>query len=114
MADAPQRVVDLLLLDGELALVGQHLPRRAGMVGDRRDPLGARLEHLERARLGVAALALRDDGADAIAGDRAGDEDDIATAPVRRSLETRDAVAAVGERLDAQLELGTALGARKG
>ena len=30
-----QRVVDLLGLDLELALVGEHLPRRAGVVGDR-------------------------------------------------------------------------------
>ena len=30
-----QRVVDLRVLDLELALVGQHLPRRAGVVGDR-------------------------------------------------------------------------------
>ena len=34
LADAPQRVVDLLGLDLELALVGQHLPRRARVVGD--------------------------------------------------------------------------------
>ena len=39
---------------------------------------GARLEHLERARLGVVALALRDDRAHAVAGDRARDEDDVA------------------------------------
>ena len=36
VADPPQRVVDLLGLDLELALVGQHLPRRARVVGDRR------------------------------------------------------------------------------
>ena len=91
----------------ELALVGQHLPRRARVVGERRDALGARLEHLERARLGVGALALRDDRAHEVAGDRAGDEDDVA-------LEAGDAVAAVGERVDAQVELGAALGAGEG
>ena len=99
-ADPRQRVAHLLVLDGELALVGQHLPRRARMIGQRRDPLRARLEHLERARLGVAALALRDDRADAVAGDRARDEDDVAAAPVVGRLQAGDAVAAVGERLD--------------
>ena len=102
-----QRVAHLLVLDRELALVGQHLPRRAGMVGERRDALGARLEHLERARLGVAALALRDDRAHEVAGDGARDEDDVA-------LEAGDAVAAVGEGLDAQVELRALLGAREG
>ena len=41
-----QRVGDLLVLDLELALVGQHLPRRAGVVGDRpamRSGLGSRI-----------------------------------------------------------------------
>ena len=77
-ADARQRVADLLLLDRELALVGQHLPRRAGMVGQRRDALGAGLEDLDRPRLGVGALALRHDRADAVARHGAGDEDDVA------------------------------------
>ena len=45
-------------LISQLALVGQHLPGHAGVVGDGRDPLGARLEHLDRARVRVAALAL--------------------------------------------------------
>ena len=102
-----QRVVDLLGLDLELALVGQHLPRRARMVGDRRDPLGARLEDLDRARLGVGALALRDDRADAVARDRVADEHDVAVEP-------RDARAAVGERVDAQVELVAARGAGRG
>ena len=56
-ADAAQRVADLLGLDRELALVGEHLPRRAGMVGDRRDAVGRRLEDLDRPRLRVRALA---------------------------------------------------------
>ncbi len=33
-AEPPQRVADLLLLDLELALVGEDLPGRAGVVGD--------------------------------------------------------------------------------
>ena len=60
-----------------------------------------------RARLGVRALALRDDGADAVAGDAAAHEDDVAVQP-------RDAVAAVGEVVDAEVQLGAALGARRG
>ena len=55
LADAPQRVVDLLGLDLELLLVRQHLPRRARMLGrGRLDAVGRRLEDLDRARLGVA------------------------------------------------------------
>jgi hypothetical protein len=37
VADPAQRVADLLGLDLELALVGQHLPGRARMVGERLD-----------------------------------------------------------------------------
>ena len=77
-ADAGQRVLDLLLLDLELALVGQHLPRRARVVGDLGDAVGRGLEDLDRARLGVGALGLADHGADAVAGHGAGDEDDVA------------------------------------
>ena len=42
LADPPQRVVDLLLLDLELLRVGEHLPGGAGVVGDRLEPVGAR------------------------------------------------------------------------
>src|ERR1019366_1357665 len=70
------------------------------MVGLGGDALGARLEHLERARVGVAALALVDHGAHAVAGDGAGDEHHIAAL-----AETRHALAAEGQRLDLQLEL---------
>jgi hypothetical protein len=104
VADPGQRVAHLLVLDGELALVGQDLPRRARVIGEGRDALGARLQHLERAGLGVGALALRDDRAHAIARDRARDEDDVA-------LQPRDPVAAVGERVDLQVKLGALLGA---
>ena len=94
-ADAAQGVVDLGVLDLQLALVGEHLPGHAGMVGERGDPLGPGLEHLERARVGVGALALVDERADTVAGDGAGDEHDVAAVP-----EARDALAAVGERVD--------------
>ena len=95
--DPRQRVLDLLLLDLELARVGQHLPRRAGVVGDGRDAVGRRLEQLDRARLGVPS-GLADLRADAVAGHGAGDEDDVAV------LAARDAVAAVGEAVDGELE----------
>ena len=68
------------------------------MVGARRDPVRRRLDDLDRARLGVRALGLADDRADAVAGHGAGDEHDVAVV-------ARDAVAAVGERVDRQLEL---------
>src|SRR2546423_587987 len=50
-ADALERVCDLALLFLELALVRQHLPRRARMRCARLDPVGRRLEHLDRTRL---------------------------------------------------------------
>ncbi len=65
-------------LDLELALVGEHLPRRARVVGDRRDAVGGGLEDLDRAGLGVGALGLADDGAHAVARQAAGDEHDVA------------------------------------
>ena len=79
-ADAGQRLGDLLLLDLELALVGQHLPRRPGVVGDGRDAVRRGLEYVDRARLGVGALGLGDHRAHAVAGQAAGDEDDVAAA----------------------------------
>jgi hypothetical protein len=96
--DPGQRLLDLRGLDLELALVGQHLPRRARVVGDLRQAVGRGLEDLDRARLGVGALGLADDRAHPIAGQRARHEDDVAVA-------ARDAVAAVGERIDGQVEL---------
>ncbi len=86
---------------------GQHLPRRAGVVGARRDAVGRRLDDLDGARLGVGALGLADDGAHAVAGNGAGHEHDIA-------VTARDAVAAVGERVDRQLELVAARRAEPG
>src|SRR6202020_1089240 len=102
LSDPPQRLVDLRLLELELALVWKHLPRRSGMVGEGRDPVRARHQHLDGARLGVGALALADHRADAIARDRALDEHDIA-------VQACDAGAAVRERVDPQLELVAAL-----
>ena len=73
------------------------------MVGHRRDPVGAGLEDLHRARLGVGPLALADDRAHAVAGNGAGDEHHVA-------VDARHAGAAEGERVDRQLELVAALG----
>ena len=70
--------------------------RRGCSVGD---PLGARAQQLDRRRLGVLALGLRQPGADAVARERAGDEDDVA-------VRARDAAPALGERVDLELELG--------
>ena len=69
------------------------------MVGQRLDPIRARLEDLDRPRLGVGALGLADPRPDAVAGDAAGDEHHVA-------VQARDAGAAEGERVDGQLELG--------
>ncbi len=60
LADPLERLAHLARLDLELALVRQHLPGRAGMVGGRRDAVRRRLEHLDRAGLGVGALGLAD------------------------------------------------------
>jgi len=51
--EAPQGVLHLLLLDLELALVGQHLPRGAGVLRRRIDPVRARLEDLHSPRFSV-------------------------------------------------------------
>jgi hypothetical protein len=69
------------------------------MVGLRGDPVGRRLDDLDRARLRIRALGLRHHGAHAIPRQRAGDEDHVA-------VEARDAVPAVRERVDGELELG--------
>ena len=103
LADPAQSVIDLLLLDLELALVAEDLPGCAGMLGERRDPLRTRLKDLDRSRLGVGALGLRHDGEHAIARNPALDEHDVAVA-------AGDPGAAVGERIDRQLELIAARG----
>ena len=87
---------------GELALVGEALPGRAGAglafvhaaVGD---AVGAGAQQLDRPRLGEARFCLRHLGPHAVAGQRAGDEDDEALGP-------RDAPPAEGERVDLELE----------
>src|SRR5262249_40687028 len=103
--DPPQRLVDLVLLDLQLALVGEHLPGDAGMVSTRRNPLRARLQQLQRARVRIAALALVHDGAHTIAGDRVGDKHDVAAL-----AEARHSLAPECERLDPQLQHLAALG----
>jgi len=105
-----QGVANLHLLLRELRLVGEILEPAAaagGEVGARRvHPLGPRLQHLGRERLGVVALDLRDARPDAIARQAAAHEDDEAVEP-------RDTVATERERLDVELEL-VALGDGRG
>ena len=101
LADPAQRVFDLGALDLELAFVGQHLPGGTGVISLRRDALGAGLDDLDRARLGVRALGLPDQRADAVAGHGARDEHDV-------TVEASNAGAAVRQRVDGQLELVTA------
>src|SRR5262249_38586490 len=91
-------------LDLQLARVGQHLPGDAGVARHGCDPLGARLEQLERAGVRVAALALVHERAHPVAGDRVGDEHDVAVL-----AEPGDALAAVGERVDLELQRLAAL-----
>ncbi len=105
LADPPQRVVDLLALDLQLLLVRQHLPRRARMLGDGGDAVRTRLQHLLRYRLAVVALRLRHLHAHAVAGDRALHEQHVAVV-------AGDAVAAEGETVDRDLELGEPIRAR--
>jgi len=106
-ADPLERLLHLFALDLQLALVPEHLPGDARVRGERGDPLGPRLEHLERARVRVAALALVHHRAHPIARDRAGDEHHVAAL-----AQARDPLAAVGERVDPQLEHVAALRAR--
>src|SRR5205085_8195706 len=95
-------VGDLVLLDLELALVRQNLPRRARMVGAGRDPVAARLQYLDRPRLRVRSLGLLHDSFDAVPGDTTVDEHDV-------PVEPGDACSAKRQRLDRQLELIAAL-----
>src|SRR6266516_352252 len=101
-ADAAQCVGYLGLLRGDLSVVGEILEPAATasrVVRTRRvDALRPRLEHLHGERLRVAALDLRDRRANRVAGQTAAHEDDEAVQP-------RNAVPAVGERVDVELEL---------
>ena len=100
-ADPLQSVANLILLRLDLGLVSKILETAAAagrVMGARRlDALGARLDNLDGERLGMAPLDLRDASAHRVAGESAPDEDDEAVQP-------RDAVAAVGERVDVELE----------
>ena len=99
-----QRVADLGFLRLELLVVGVILEPAAAAGAEvrarRDDTVGPWREHLEHRRLGEPTLDLRDAGADRVAGQAAPDEDD-------ESVQPRDAVAAVGERVDVELELLT-------
>ncbi len=100
--DAPQRVGDLGLLLLELRLVREVLEAAASARGvvraGRLHPLRPGRQDLGRERLRVVALDLRDAGADGVAGKATAHEDDEA-------VQARDAVAAVGERVDPELDL---------
>jgi hypothetical protein len=100
-ADPPQRVFDLLLLVGELALVGEPLQRRprAGLAAVQagvRQAVGRGADQLDGPRLGEALLRFRDLGPDPVSRQSPGDEDDEA-------LGTGDPSPAEGERVDLQL-----------
>ena len=89
---------DLVLLLLQLPLVRQDLPGRAGVRGARLDAVRGRLEQLGHARLAIAPLALDDARPDAVAGNRAVHEQDVAA-------RAGDSASAVRERLDDQVEL---------
>ena len=101
-ADALQGVAHLVVLGGDLRLVVEVLEAAAAAGGIVRargvDPVGTALDHLGRQRLGVVPLHLGHAGADEVAREPAADEDDEAVQP-------SDAVPAVGERLDPELDL---------
>ena len=101
-ADAHERVADLAGLRRELRLVGEVLEAAAAagrVMGARSlDALGARLDDFDCERLGMAALDLRDPCPHRVARQAAANEDDEAVQP-------RDAVAAVRERVDPDVDL---------
>jgi hypothetical protein len=103
-ADPLERVGDLRVLVAQLLGVPEVLPGTAAADAEVRaaglHPARPRLEQLDRLRLGVPALELRDAGADAVAGEPAGDEDDQLAVP-------GDAAAAVREPVDPKLDLLT-------
>ena len=100
--DPPQRVRDLLRLGIELRLVGEVLEAAApaGRVvrARRLHAGGARLHDLDCDGLGMAALHLRDSRAHDVPGKRPVDEDD-------KAVQAGDAPAAVGERVDTEVDL---------
>ena len=101
-ADPAQRVLDLLGLGRDLRLVREILEAAAAAIrvvlARRLDPRRARLDDLDGERLGVVALHPRHARAHGVARQPALDEEDEA-------VQARDAVPAVGERLDLELEL---------
>ena len=109
--DVGQRLHDLLLLEAQLRLVAQGLPlAAAALVGARAvraDAQGRGVEELDDARLGEAALAARDADAHAVAGQAAAHEED-------EVVDARDALAAVGEPVDADVEDVTGSGRHDG
>jgi hypothetical protein len=101
--DPPQRVTDLRLFRRDLGLVAEILEAaapapRVVVLARRVDALGAGHQHLRRGCLGEPALHLRHLGANGVPGQPAADEDDEAVQPGH-------AVAAVGERVDRELEV---------
>ena len=102
-ADSPQRVTDLRLLRGDLGLVAEILEAAAAapfvvVLARRVRALRAGDEHLRRGRLGEPALHLGHLGANGVAGQPPANENDEAVQP-------GNAVAAVGEGVDLELEL---------
>ena len=101
VADALQRLDDLLLLELELGVVGEGLPLAAAAVlsvlAHGRDAAWRSAEELDDPRLSVTLLAPRDLGAYAVAGHGPAHEDD-------ELVEARDALPAVGEGGDVELD----------
>jgi hypothetical protein len=101
-ADAGEGVGDLRVLGRDLRLVGEVLeaaaPAGRVVLAGRLHAGRTRLDDLEGDRLGVVSLHLRDLRAHRVAREPAADEDDEA-------VQARDAVPAVGERVDREVEL---------
>ena len=101
-ADPPERLAHLLLLGRDLRLVGEILETAAAAGGivdaGRLDPLRPLPDDLDRQRLGVVPLHVRHTRAHRVPGQSAADEDD-------EPVQAGDAVPAVGERVDLELEL---------
>ena len=91
----------------QLRLVVEVLPAAAAARAEVRagglDPVGALLQGLDRDRVAVASLDLRDASAHAVAGQGPVDEQD-------EVVEPRDAAPAEGQRADDELDLAASLG----